>query len=258
MFGVVPKTLWEKAYGTPDSRNRIPMAAKVLCLQGAGRTILVDTGNSPYMPDKLVDIYGLDFREYSLEHSLAKKGLKPEDITDVILTHLHFDHVGGAMLSGESPRFPNARHYVQKAQHTWALNPTEKDRASFFPSMFEPLREAGMLELLDGSGEILDGVFVHTLFGHSQAMQAVRVTDGQHTLFYPADLIPTAAHVPVPYVMGYDNFPLTTIDEKKALADTMVDEQWIVVFEHDAHIDASRVERTDRGLRSMEPIQLCV
>lgn len=258
MFGVVPKTLWEKAYSAPDARNRIPMAAKVLCLQGAGRNILVDTGNCPHMPDKLAEIYGLDFHQFSLEASLLRAGLHVDDITDVIFTHLHFDHVGGAMLEDGLPRFPRARHYVQEAHHKWALSPTEKDRASFFPSMWEPLLNAGMLELIDGPGEVLEGVHVHPLYGHTQAMQAIRVTDGLHTLFYPADLIPTAAHVPVPYVMGYDNFPLTTIDEKKSLANTMVDEQWVVVFEHDAYIDAAQVVQTDRGLRASEPISLSI
>ncbi|MFN4985224.1 MAG: MBL fold metallo-hydrolase [Ignavibacteria bacterium] len=247
MFGVVPKTLWERAYGKADEKNRIPMAAKVLCIRGNGRCILVDTGNSPYMPEKLAEIYGLDFSNYTIDSSLALHGLRPEDVTDVVFTHLHFDHAGGAMLADGTSRFANARHYVQRDHYNWALHPTEKDRASFIGSMYEPLFHAGCLELLDGPGELFPGIDVLPLFGHTKAMQAVRLSDGETTLFFPADLMPTSAHVPVPYVMGYDNFPLTTIDEKKQLLPDIIEGQWIVVFEHDARMDAARISAGERG-----------
>ena len=191
MFGVVPKTLWERAYAPADGKNRIPMAAKVLCIRGNDRCILVDTGNSPFMPPKLADIYGLDFSRFTIDGSLAKLGLRPADVTDVIFTHLHFDHAGGAMLEDGTARFANARHYVQREQYQWAAHPTEKDKASFVSSMYEPLAHAGCLELLDGPGEIFPGIDVLPLYGHSKAMQAVRIRDGATTLLFPADPMPT-------------------------------------------------------------------
>jgi glyoxylase-like metal-dependent hydrolase (beta-lactamase superfamily II) len=247
MFGVVPKTLWQRSYAPGDERNRIPMAAKALLLRSAERTILVDTGNSPMMPAKLLDIYGISYEQYSLEASLEIAGVRPAEVTDVVLTHLHFDHAGGAVAPDGGPRFTNATYYVQREQFDWAQAPSEKDRASFMPEHYQPLVDAGVLELLDGSGEVLPGIHVDPLFGHTAAMQSVRVTDGSSTLFYPADLMPTSAHVPVPYVMGYDNHPLTTIAEKKRLLPQIIDEGWIVVFEHDAFRDAATIVAGERG-----------
>jgi glyoxylase-like metal-dependent hydrolase (beta-lactamase superfamily II) len=247
MFGVVPKALWQRSYAPGDERNRIPMAAKVMLLRSNDRTILIDTGNSPQMPQKLLDIYGITYEDYSLERSLDLVGVRPAEVTDVILTHLHFDHAGGAVGADGGPRFTNATYYVQREQLAWAHAPSEKDRASFMPEYYLPLVDAGVLELLDGPGEIMPGVSVEPLFGHTAAMQAVRVADGETTLFYPADLMPTSAHVPVPYVMGYDNHPLTTIAEKKRLLPQIIDEQWIVVFEHDAFRDAATIVMGDRG-----------
>lgn len=258
MFGVVPKTLWERAYAPADAGNRIPMAAKILLLRSAEKNILVDTGNSPFMADKLQKIYGISFDEFDIESSLKKHGLIPNDVTDVILTHLHFDHVGGAVLGDGTPRFANARHYLQREHLSWAQNPSEKDRASFMPEMYLPLFEANMVELLDGPEEVLPGIRVEPLFGHTQAMQGVIVEDASTTLFFPADLMPTGAHVPVPYVMGYDNFPLTTIAEKKRLLPRIINEKWIVVFEHDALRDASRVVMGEKGPMLSEQITLTI
>lgn len=247
MFGVVPRTLWQKVYAMPDDRNRIPMAAKVLLLRSADRTILVDTGNCPWMSEKLRDIYDIRFDDHSLEGSLSHHGLGPSDVTDVILTHLHFDHVGGAALENGNPRFPNARYYVQQGQLDWARNPKEKDRASFVSEMFEPLVNAGLVETLDDDGEILPGVFVERVHGHTQAMQTVRVSDGTTTVLFPADLMPTSAHITIPYGMAYDNFPLTTIEEKRDLLPRMTEEKWVVIFEHDALRDAASLTMGPKG-----------
>ena len=257
MFGVVPKSLWERAYNPADMRNRIPMAAKVLLLVSSERTVLVDTGNCPWMTEKLKDIYDIRFDEFSLDDSLRQHGLNASDVTDVVLTHLHFDHVGGAALENGDPRFPNARYYVQGRQLDWARKPTEKDRASFMREMYEPLVNAGIVDLLDGEGEVLPGIHVSPVHGHTQAMQTVRVTDGQTTLFFPADLMPTSAHISIPYGMAYDNYPLTTIEEKRKMLPTIVDEQWIVVFEHDALRDAARLSMTDKGPVVSEEFRLC-
>ncbi|MEY3385995.1 MAG: hypothetical protein RIR53_806 [Bacteroidota bacterium] len=257
MFGVVPKSLWERAYAQADARNRIPMAAKILILLSEDRTIIVDTGNCPWMSPKLKEIYDIRFDEYSIEQSLSHHGVAPTDVTDVILTHLHFDHVGGAVLEDGSPRFANATYHVQKRQLDWARKATEKDRASFMSEMFEPLVGSGAMNIIDGDGELLPGIHVECVHGHTQAMQTVRVTDGAETLFFPADLMPTSAHISVPYGMAYDNFPLTTIEEKKRLLPRMIDEKWIVVFEHDALRDAARIGTGERGVIVVEEVSLC-
>jgi len=250
MFGVVPKALWQRAYAEADDKNRIPMAAKALLIRHADRTILVDTGNSPFMSEKEQQIYGIDFSQYSIEGSLQRLGVDPADVTDVILTHLHFDHTGGSVVQeGDDlvPRFKSARYHVQKEHLAWARQPSVKDRASFIPSMFEPLADHGVLDLTDGEGEVFRGISVHPFHGHTPFMQGVKVSEGGSTLFYPADLMPTGAHVPLPYGMAYDNHPLTTIAEKEAVHPQMIGEEWIVVFEHDALRQAARVVEGPRG-----------
>lgn len=259
MFGVVPKNLWERAYAPADPKNRIPMAAKAMLIRNGDQVILVDTGNSPFMAPKLLDIYGIDFSEYTIEGSLSKLGVKPEDITDVILTHAHFDHAGGAVIEtaeGLLPRFRQATYYLQKQHLAWAQQPSVKDRASFMPEMFLPLAEHGVLELTDGEDELFPGIHVLPMHGHTPFMQTVLVTDGSKTLYYPADLMPTGAHVPVPYGMAYDNHPLTTIEEKQKIHPRMVDEQWIVVFEHDALRQAATVVRGERGIHLGTDIEI--
>jgi glyoxylase-like metal-dependent hydrolase (beta-lactamase superfamily II) len=190
-----------------------------------------------------------------LSGSLSDAGLVPSDVTDVLLTHLHFDHVGGATeYKGDLvvPAFPHAKYYVQREQFEWAMNPSEKDRASFMLENYQPLVDAGCLQLLEGAGELFPGISVHPFYGHTSAMQMVTISDGNTTLAFPADLMPTHAHVPVPYVMGYDNYPITTISEKKSILPQMAEEQWIVVYEHDALMEASRIVRTEKGFRAGE------
>ncbi len=257
MFGVVPKALWQKAYADADLQNRIPMAAKVLLVQSSDRVILVDTGNAPWMSSKLQDIYAMRFDEFTLEASLSRHGLSVSDVTDVVLTHLHFDHVGGAAHEDGTPRFPRATYYVQEEQLKWARKPTEKDRASFISAMYEPLANAGLIQTLDGDGELFPGFFVMPSFGHTSAMQTVRVSDGATTVFFPADVMPTSAHIGIPYGMAYDNYPLTTIEEKRKLLPQIIAEQWIVVFEHDALRDAATLRMSDRGPVVHEEYRLC-
>jgi len=256
MFGVVPKTLWERAYAKADDRNRIPMAAKALLIRGNDKTILVDTGNSPFMAQKLQEIYGIDFAEYTIEASLQRTGVAPEDITDVILTHLHFDHAGGAVVERDGerlPRFPNATYYVQSAHLDWARKPSLKDRASFMSEHYEPLVNQNVLELLDGEGELFPSINLYTVHGHTPFMQVVQV-GGEGGLLYAADLMPTSAHVPLPYGMAYDNEPLKTIAEKQVYHPRMIEENWTVVFEHDALRQASKVVMGEKGAMLGEDI----
>ncbi|MBU3742479.1 MAG: MBL fold metallo-hydrolase [Candidatus Kapabacteria bacterium] len=250
MFGVVPKPLWERAYTEPDNRNRIPMAARCLLLRSDDRTILVDTGNSPALPAKHQEIYDVKFSGADLIRSLAELNVAPSDVTDVILTHLHFDHVGGAVTTADGeavPTFPKAWYYVQKEHYDWAMAPTDKDRASFIPELFMPLVHNGRLELLDGPGELFPMVTLDLSYGHTAALQTVRVSDGSSTLYYPADLMPTGAHVPYPFVMGYDNEPLRSISEKKHVLPIAADEAWTIVFEHDALRQAASVTLGPKG-----------
>jgi glyoxylase-like metal-dependent hydrolase (beta-lactamase superfamily II) len=258
MFGVVPKPLWEKAYHRADADNRIPMAARALLIRWDTQAVLVDTGNGTKMNEKQRAIYALDTSRFSLERSLQHLGVRPEDITAVILTHLHFDHAGGSTYRDESgrvlPTFPNARYYVQRDHLLWAQQPTEKDRASFIPDDFEPLIAEGLLETLDGEGELFPGIRLILVHGHTRAMQLVLVQDQGETLLYCADLCPTAAHVAYPYIMAYDNFPLTTLEEKKRLLPQAYEEGWLLCFEHDAFVQAARLRPTAKGFAIDEPV----
>ena len=259
MFGVVPKVLWEKT-NPADGKNRIDMALRSLLIIGNGKVILVDTGIGSKLNEKLMLIYGVDYSRYSTGKSLEKMGLKPEDVTDVILTHLHFDHAGGATEADESgtvkPTFPNAAYYIQKGQYAWGKKPSERDRASFFPGNYIPLEQAGQLVLLEESQELFPGIEVRKLFGHTPSMQIVRVTDGSQTLLYCADLMPTASHIPLPWIMAYDLNPLLTLEEKKDILPTAVKENWTLMFEHDPFHAASKVIHDGKDYRMGEEVPL--
>src|SRR5437867_420610 len=174
MFGVVPKNLWSKAYHPGDVQNRIPMAARLLLVRWEKRIMLVDTGNGEKMSEKQRSIYNLDNSQYSLAASLQSEGLQPADITDVLLTHLHFDHSGGAtiLVNGKvEPAFPNARYYVQREHYDWACNPSEKDRASFWKENYQPVIDAGLMEFVEGDGELFPGLSVECFNGHTKSLQ---------------------------------------------------------------------------------------
>lgn len=262
MFGVVPKNLWSKVYHEPDEQNRIPMKARALLIRmtihGIERRILVDTGNGSKFPEKLSSIYKIDNSQSSLFQSLNTFGLLPSDITDVILTHLHFDHAGGATIFENNeavPAFPNAEYYVQQEHLAWAIMPADKDRASFMPHDFEPLRHAGLLNVLDGAGELFPGLSVTPLYGHTRAMQMIQIRTETHKILFASDLFPTSAHVPIPYVMAYDNNPLTTIEEKKRLLPELYEDGWIVVFQHDGFVQASTIQSAGKGFSRGEIVK---
>jgi glyoxylase-like metal-dependent hydrolase (beta-lactamase superfamily II) len=258
MFGVVPKPLWEKT-NPPDEKNRIALAARALLLRGGGRTVLVDTGNGGKLNEKLRSIYGIEEGSSALVASLARLGVTPEGVTDVILTHLHFDHAGGAttLLNGEAvPTFPHARYYVQAEHWRAAQVPTERDRASFFQDDFLPLQRGGVLQFTEGEGEVLPGITVRLVNGHTSALQCPVISDGRATLFYCADLVPTSSHVPLPWIMAYDLRPLVTLEEKRRLLTQAADEGWIMFFEHDPAVAAARLRRTDKGIVLGSPVQI--
>jgi glyoxylase-like metal-dependent hydrolase (beta-lactamase superfamily II) len=249
MFGVVPRPLWEKT-APPDERNRIDMAARALLLQGDGRKILIDTGNGTKWGEKLAGIYRMDTAEHDIVRSLHTLGLAPADITDVILTHLHFDHAGGATvrMDGEiRPMFPCAQYYVQREHWEAAQKPTERDRASFVPDDFLPLQEAGALRFTEGEGAIFPGIDLALFHGHTAALQCPVIHDASTTLLYCADLIPMTPHVALPWIMGYDLRPLVTLEEKRRVLARAAEERWVLFFEHDPRTAAATVALGERG-----------
>jgi len=259
MFGIVPKVIWNKL-NPADERNRIELALRTLLIVGNDKKILVDTGIGNKWQDKYRDIYGIDHSKFTLETSLEKLGFKTDDITDVILTHLHFDHAGGSTFIDKDgaikPTFKNATYYVQKSNLELALNPNEKDRASYLKENFTPLIEFNQLEVVDGEFEIFDGIELIVSNGHTTGQQLVKISDGSKTVVYCGDLIPTSSHIPIPYVMAYDLRPLVTMEEKKKLLKRAVDENWILFFEHDPYADAATVKAGKKNYEIKERFNL--
>lgn len=256
MFGVVPKVLWEKK-NPADEYNRISLAMRVLLLRDDKRNILVDTGIGHKFSPKKESIFGVDHSHSTLEKSLKEQGLTPEDITDVILTHLHFDHAGGATCLQDDkvvPTFSNAQYYVQKKNWDWANHPTEKDKASYITDNFIPLMEHGQLKLLEDEQEILPGIYPWLSNGHTIGQQLIRISDAENTLIYCADIIPTSTHIAIPYVMGYDLHPLTTIEEKKEILNQAVTNGWYIFFEHDPHVSACTVKQGQKKIEMEQTI----
>jgi glyoxylase-like metal-dependent hydrolase (beta-lactamase superfamily II) len=259
MFGVVPKPMWSKAYNQGDELNRIPLSARPLLVRFDDHIILVDSGNGTKMNEKFQSIYGIDIVKSNLTQCLEKFDVKPEEVTHFIYTHLHFDHAGGSTIirnGGAQPLFTKAKHYVQKDHFNWALNPKLKDRASFILNDFMPIKDSGLLEFTDGEGEILKGISVIPVDGHTKAMQMVKLQDGNNTLLYCADLSPTSAHIKPPFVLGYDNFPLTTIDEKLKYFSQASDENWLLCFEHDAFTQAAYINENNKSFEIKEKVTI--
>ncbi len=244
MFGVVPKTIWSRNYNAGDEQNRIPLAARPLLISSNNRKILVDTGNGDKFDEKFASIYSIDREQSNIVNALQRIGTNADEITDVILTHLHFDHCGGAtsFVNGKFvPTFPNAQYYVQKEQINWSEKNSEKDRASFIKENWECLSENSLLVQLDGDCELFDGIEIIVSNGHTRGMSLVKISDGSKSLVYCADLCPTASHVGIPYSMGYDNEPLIVIEEKKKLFPKFYNDETILFFEHDAFIKAGKL-----------------
>ncbi len=257
MFGTVPKVLWEKS-NPCDTSNRIAMEARALLLVSKGHRILIDCGiGGDFIAKygdkagaKFAEMYAVDQGATSLSGSLKKHGLTTNDITHVILTHLHFDHAGAATseIDGKLvPTFAKAKYFVQKANLETARNPNRRERASYFAVNFEPLIEAGVLQVLDGPQDnLLPGISVGTSDGHTLGQQYVRISDGTNTLYYCGDVIPTSSHVRLAWVMGYDLRPLDLIEEKVKLLTKAASENAYLFFEHDPYLDATTVI-SDKG-----------
>lgn len=257
MFGVVPKTLWERT-NPADEKNRIAMAARSLLLKRKDRVILVDAGVGSRWTEKYRSIYAIEHDDRAFDDELEKHGVGRDDVTDVVLTHLHFDHVGALTRDdgrgGVAITFPKARYVAQGRQWEHAKHPTEKDRASYRDDLLGPLEETGRLELVDGAGEILRGIRVETTEGHTYGHQTIVLEADGATFAFTGDAIPTASHVPVPYVMGYDLQPLRCLDEKKELLARAARDRWVLVWTHDPFRPASRVVLEGGKYRAGDPV----
>lgn len=252
MFGVVPKVLWNKL-NPADDLNRINLTTRSLILISDQRKILVDTGLGNKFDDKFKNIYAIE--NLPIDSALIKKEINPEEITDVIITHLHFDHTGGSTKIENDriiPTFLNAKYYIQKSHFDWALNPSDKDRASFIKQDFLPLKEFNQIVFTDGDFKLDDEIEILISNGHTPNQQHLKVSDGTTTLFYCGDLIPTSAHIPYPYVMSYDLYPLTTIEEKKRILPQAFEENWILFFEHDPFVSSVTLSEGKKGFEIRE------
>ena len=257
MFGVVPKPLWERS-NPADENNRIEMAARSLLIEDGNRLILIDTGLGNKQSEKFFSHYAL-WGEYNLSSSLEKAGFHQDDITDIVFTHLHFDHCGGAIVRNKKgfyePAFKNARFWSHKDHWQWATAPNVREKASFLPENILPLEESGQLNLLDGSSTPL-GFDVLLMDGHTEKQMLPKIQYKGKTIVFVADLIPTAGHLPIPYIMGYDTRPLLSLEEKARFLEEAVSNDYLLFMEHDAHNELITVKRTEKGVRLNESFTL--
>jgi glyoxylase-like metal-dependent hydrolase (beta-lactamase superfamily II) len=261
MFGVVPKTLWQKR-AEPDERNRITMAMRPLLVRPstgsgqAGPLMIIDAGCGDKMDAKSADIYGFDRRE-NLDVTMARAGVRAEDIEIVLASHLHFDHAGGFTARDASglvsPRFPNARYLANQGEWDDATRPHERNRASYFAENYVPLRDAGVLDLLPDNHVVAPGIRVQRTGGHTRFHQIVYLESGGKTAVFAADLMPTAAHVDVPWIMAYDLYPMETLEFKRTFVREAIEREYIIFFEHDPQVAAGYIRQKDRRLY-VEPV----
>ena len=266
MFGVVPKPLWERRIAA-DERNRIPMGMRCLLVEHDVGLVLIDTGAGNKENAKFHDIYALEnggasasdasgtnddgAARTALEDAIVAAGHRVSDVTLVINTHLHFDHAGGDTYIDPAgivrASFPNARYVVQKGEHHWATHTNERTGASYFVRNWDPIFEAGRFDLIEGEREIVPGISVMLTPGHVPYHQSVLVDGGSEIACFLGDVCPTAHHLPLPWIMGYDVEPLRTLESKRALFKRAEDEKWLMVFEHDAHTAWGRVRHDGKA-----------
>lgn len=262
MFGVVPKPLWEKRIPA-DERNRIPLAMRCLLVETPDALVLIDNGAGNKENEKFVNIYGLentssDPARYPtiLEEALAEAGFEPDDVDIMLDTHLHFDHAGGNTYIDPEGQlhlsFPRARYTVQKGEYEYAHWRNERIQASYLKHNFDPVMEAGKLELVDGDVEIIPGISVLRTPGHTPHHQSVLIQSAGETAIFLADVMPTSAHLPLPWIMGYDVEPLVTLESKRTIVKRAQDEAWLLIFEHDPTVAWGRIGEQDGKMTLVE------
>jgi len=267
MFGVVPKPLWERR-APCDEKNRIFLGMRPLLVKTPTQRVLIDAGCGDKMTEKDAVIYGFD-RARNLDHALAAVGLTAADIDVVIASHLHFDHAGGftARVDGRIvPRFPNARYKIRRDEYVDATHPHERNRASYFPENYVPLVEAGVVDFIDADGEVLPGISVWRTGGHTMHHQLIKIESGGRTAVFPADLMPTAAHVDEPWIMAYDLYPMDTLAYKRTFVREAIAGEYVIFFEHDPKMAAGIIRedppngavgvKQAHGKKRVEPVNV--
>jgi glyoxylase-like metal-dependent hydrolase (beta-lactamase superfamily II) len=266
MFGVVPKNIWEKL-NPADEKNLCSWAMRCLLIEDSNRLILIDTGIGDKQDAKFFKHYYLH-GELDLHGSLRKNGFHPDEITDVFMTHLHFDHCGGSIVrKGDQllPAFRNATYWSNGAHWDTATRPNDREKASFLKENILPMKESGQLKMikprpLEGSKGALapftENIQVGFTYGHTEAMMLPHISYKGKTIVFMADLLPSESHLPIPYVMAYDTFPLTSMAEKKGFIEEALEKDWILFFEHDPKIECCNLQLTERGIRSKNSFAL--
>lgn len=251
MFGVVPKSIWNKVYPA-DENNQINLSMRCILVVDGDRRILINNGIGDKQSEKFFSHYNLNGDD-SLERSLARHGFTPGDITDMFLTHLHFDHCGGSVKynsdhSGFELAFPNATYWISQQQWDWAMNANRRESASFLRENIKPIEESGKLILFDKEGELFPGFEVRFFNGHTVGQAIPLIRHKGRTVVFASDMLPTMAHLPLPYVMSYDTQPLITLAEKEDFLNEAVDNDYVLFFEHDIYNECCTLERTEKGI----------
>ena len=259
MFGVVPKSIWNKL-NSADENNMCSWALRCLLIEDGNRLILIDNGMGNKQDAKFFNYYYLHGND-SLEKSLNKYGFGYDDITDMVLTHLHFDHCGGSILYNSDrtklePTFKNAKYYCNAKHWEWAIHPNVREKASFLKENILPIQESGRLNFIDPNTKLIPELSFLEVNGHTEAMMLPVIQYKGSTIAYMADLIPSVAHLPIPYVMGYDMRPLETLKEKEIILSNAVENNWTLFFEHDPSIECISLEKTEKGVRKKESFPL--
>ena len=255
MMGSIPKVLWEKT-NPSDSINRIRLALRCMLIDDGKNVVLIETGIGDKYSDKFKNMFSIEQQKNTLSNTLSKYGYSFKDITHIVLTHLHFDHAGGAVSLSEKgelvPTFPNAQYYISKSNWEAGLNPNHRDRASYLKENYIPLKEAGVLNIIPENSNIINGIDTYIVNGHTTGQQLIKVSDGNDVIVFCSDLIPLESHLKLPWIMGYDLNAALTLKEKKEFLDLASDNNWLLFFYHDPETVAVKIKQTEHYYKVIE------